>query len=113
MQLPHRPDHFATLYKTPGGQDLWQRLQNPEIVRIMSVASFLRRPAVEALSPYLHKEFGHDMQSKLMRQIVGHMVRQILENRGLQLDRNNVWIKRPGNMFYSGPAYSAPDDVVT
>ncbi len=113
MLVPYRPDHFAKTYKTHNGPSIWQWLHTPEVVQIMEVASYLRRPAVEALSPYLIAQFGARMRSNSMKQMVGHMVRQVLEQRGYRLDRSNMRIRRPGNIFFSGSAYVAPDYELT
>jgi len=79
----------------------------------MEVASYLRRPAVEALSPHLLARFGTLIRSNTMKQMIGHMVRQVLEGRGYRLDRNNVRIRRPDNIFFSGSAYIAPTYALT
>lgn len=107
--VPYRPHHFAKTYKAQNGHAIWQWLHDPKILQIMEVASYLRRPAVEALSPHLLAQFGARMRSQNMKQMVGHMVRQVLEQHGYRLDRNNMRIRRPDNIFYSGSAYVAPD----
>ncbi len=109
MPTPYRPDHFARLAATPLGQALWHWLHEPAHVQVMEVASYLRRPAVEALSPYLVADFGPNIGQNTTKQMIGHMIRQVLEHRGYHLDRNNVRIKRPGNVFFSGSAYRLPD----
>lgn len=111
MMKPYRPDQFATLAATPLGQQLWQWLHDPAHVQIMEVASYLRRPAVEALSPFLVAAFGPEIGRRTTKQMIGHMIRQVLEHRGYHLDRNNVRIHRPGNVFFSGSAYRLPEPM--
>ena len=105
MPAAYRPDHFKHHYATPLGRALWDWLHHPDTLQIMEVASYLRRPAVEALSPYAEARFGAELRRKSTRQMIGHMVRQVLEAKGYHLDRNNVRIRRPGNMFFSGSSY--------
>jgi hypothetical protein len=43
--------------------------------------------------------------------MIGHMVRQIMEERGYRLDRSGVRIRRRNNIFFSGSRYLAPDSA--
>ncbi len=104
----YRPDKFEGLYREQRGPELWAFLHEPESILRMEVASQLGRPAVEALSPALSSRFGARVASKPIRQMIGHMVRQVLETRGYLLDRNNVRIARLGNLFFSGSRYLDP-----
>lgn len=113
MLAPYRPDHFAKTYKTQDGPSIWRWLHEPDVLQVMEVASYLRRPAVEALSPYLVAQFGAHMRSHTIKQMVGHMVRQVLEQRGYRLDRSNIRIRRPDNIFFSGSAYVVPAYALT
>lgn len=101
----YRPDKFASAYQTFEGERLWRWLNHPRQVEAMETASYLRRPAIEALSPRLHATFGTLVGSLAVRQMVGHMVRQVMENRGHMVDRANVRIATPGNIFHYGTAY--------
>ena len=105
MLPAYRPDQFETLYHREAGPDLWAFMQDPETVLRMEVASYLCRPAVEPLSPTLLARFGQTVRRKEIKQMIGHMARQVLEHRGYQLDRSGVKIRKPGNIFYSGSKY--------
>lgn len=102
---PYRPDKFANTFDHLDGQSLWVWLHQDHIILIMETACFLRRPAIEALSPLLKKQCPKVVKSVKLRQMIGHMVRQILEYRGYHLDRSNVRIKQKGNLFHFGSAY--------
>jgi hypothetical protein len=102
----YRTDKFEKTYHTSNGSDLWEWLNREAIVAIMETASYLRRPAIEPLSPLLAGAFGEALHSVKVRQMIGHMTRQVLEARGYHLDRANVRISRPGNVFHFGSAYS-------
>ncbi len=101
----YRPDKFANTFKDEGGQALWDFLNEPDIRLRMTTASYLGRPAVEPLSPALLQRFGPSIKRVRLKQMIGHMVRQVLEARGYRLDRSNVKIARVGNMFASGSRY--------
>lgn len=103
--MAYRPDRFAATYRQYDGERLWRWLNQPRQIEIMETASYLRRPAVEALSPHLQQAFGTLIGALVVRQMVGHMVRQIMESRGHAVDRANVRIATPGNMFHRGTAF--------
>ena len=66
----------------------------------------LSRPAAEPLSPGLHAKFGDPVAVDRIKQMTGHMIRQLLENRGYRLDQSGVRITRKGNIFSSATRYS-------
>ncbi len=101
----YRPDKFANTFKNEAGQALWDFLNEPDNVLRMVTASYLGRPAVEPLSPALLQRFGPSIKRVRLKQMIGHMVRQVLEARGYRLDRSTVKITRVGNMFASGSRY--------
>lgn len=103
--LPYRPDKFATAFNEMNGAAFWAWLHQDHIILMMETACYLRRPAIEAISPTLKVAFPQVRGSVKLRQMVGHMVRQILEERGYHLDRANVRIKHGGNLFNFGSAY--------
>ena len=102
---PYRPDKFATTFETMKGADFWAWLHQDHIVLMMETACYLRRPSIEAISPTLQVAFPQMRRSVKLRQMIGHMVRQILEQLGYHLDRANVRIKHGGNLFTFGSAY--------
>jgi len=101
----YRPDKFANTFKDEGGQALWDFLNEPENLIRMQTASYLSRPAVEPLSPMLLRRFGPSVKRDRIKQMIGHMARQVMEARGYSLDRSNVKIRRIGNIFASASRY--------
>ncbi len=102
---PYRPDKFAHTYLIYDGHQFWTWLHQANILLIMETASYLRRPAIEGISPLLEEAFPNMLHRVKLRQMIGHMVRQILEARGYHLDRANVRIRLSGNVFRYGSAY--------
>lgn len=105
--MPYYPEHFSSTYEKGGGPDLWEFLNSPDNVVRMETATYLSRPAVEPLSPKLFERFGEHVQADRIKQMIGHMVRQIMEGRGYHIDRNGVRITRSGNIFTRGTRYIA------
>jgi hypothetical protein len=101
----YRPDKFARTYAVHNGAAIWKWLHQSQTILIMETACYLRRPAVEALSPALEKHFPKVLTSTKLRQMIGHMVRQILQARGHHLDRANVRIRQKKCSFHFGSAY--------
>ena len=104
--LTYRPDQFDRTFALQNGPKIWKWLQSDEVIAKMETASYLRRPAIEPLSPVLKQQFGDQIHFLKTRQMIGHMVRQIMESRGFHLSRANVRISRKGNVFGFGSAYT-------
>lgn len=98
---------FRELANSPLGQGLWAFLNERDNLIRMETATYLERPAVEPLSSGLLQRFGDEARPDRVKQMIGRMVRQILEPRGYRIDRQNVRIPAPANMFASGTRYIA------
>ena len=71
----------------------------------METASDLQRPAVEPLSEVLLKRFGAKVKDDRTKQMIGHMVRQIMESLNYEHFSNNIKI-RFGSVFSRASRYS-------
>jgi hypothetical protein len=96
---------FRELADTQMGRDLWAFLNEQDNIIRMETATYLERPAVEPLSPGLLTRFGAGVRQDRTKQMIGRMVRQIIEPRGYRIDQQNVRISREDNMFASGTRY--------
>lgn len=102
--MRYEPQQFADLYEQEIGTRLWQFLNARDNVVRMETATFLARPAVEPLSPFLLSEFGEKVREHRVKQMIGHMVRQVMAARGYEIDRGGMRIARI-NLFTSGTRY--------
>jgi hypothetical protein len=76
---------------------LWALLDTEEMLTRMTTATDLERPAVEALArPLLDELDPTVLDSPRVRQMLGDMVRELLEQYGFEIERQNVRITRPG-----------------
>jgi hypothetical protein len=82
---------------------LWAFLTRPDNIVRMETATSLDRAAVEALSGPLIAEFGIEIDQREVKQVIGHMVKQIMESLGYEAERT-LRITRPG-LFTSGLAF--------
>ena len=104
--LEYNPRNFSDLYETKLGREIWHFMRRSDNVIRMATASFLRRPAVEPLSPGLLEEFGPEVGEDRLKQMIGHMARQVMEAIDYQIEqpRRSIRITRE-NLFSSGARY--------
>jgi hypothetical protein len=107
MTLKYNPNRFSSTFENEGGEGIWEFLNQPDNIIRMETATFLVRTAAEPLSPYLLAKFGDGIRTPRLKQMIGHMIRQIMESRGYHVDRNNVRITTTDNMFTSATRYMA------
>ncbi len=98
------PGRFTDIADTPLGRALWAFLNDRDNILRMETASELRRPAVEPLAPRLVERFGDDVRAHRVKQMIGHMTRQVMRRRGFALDRQGVRV-RTGDLFSRGSCY--------
>nr|WP_306263365.1 hypothetical protein [Pararhizobium sp. IMCC3301] len=103
---PYNPDRFNSTYETKNGEEIWAFLNEHDNIIRMETATYLARPAVEPLSPKLKAKFGDDITEDRVKQMIGHMVRQIMEKRGYHHDQNAVRISRALNIFTRASRYA-------
>jgi hypothetical protein len=89
----YSPEKFASLYASDLGRRVWAFLCRPELVACLETACELSKPAVEGIEEQLLEEFREDILADRVKQMVGHMVRQILEQRDWVLDQNDVKVQ--------------------
>jgi len=94
--LKYIPDKFATHYNSNKvWKELWKFLNEKESIIRMQTASDLNRPALEGINELLESQFGeyyprsNSNKGKFvkLKQMTGHMIRQIMEH------NNYIWFK--------------------
>ena len=103
--MNYRTDKFEALYHGQNGQQLWDFLREHDSLLRMESATYLGRPAVEALSRDFKRSFPSLAAQHRGRQMMGHMVRQVMEADGYRLMRSNVKIKTPDSIFRRGSVF--------
>jgi len=101
--LTYVPANFKELGEGIVGHALWQWLRRDDNVIRMETASYLERAAVEPLGPILLQEFGEEVAEDRIKQMIGHMVRQILEELGYELVQKGTTVSK--GMFTTGARY--------
>ena len=90
--ISYQPGSFADVFNTSLGISLWEFLCQSENLLRMETATYLHRPAAEVIAPSLILAFGKEAFTDRVKQMVGNMVRQIMESLGYVVDRQNVRI---------------------
>jgi len=102
---------FSTEYSTEEGSQLWVLLSDEESAIRFDAATYLKKPALQALEERILQEFRNSkniVRSDRYKQMMGRMTRQIMESRGYVLDRSGVVIK-DGKLFKSAARYKKYD----
>lgn len=107
----YNPGVFASLFNSELGQSLWSFLNQPDTIVQLETATALDRPAVEAIEEPLLEKFGAAVLEDRVKQMIGHMVRQIMEHRGYVIGVQNTKITN-GAPFSRATKYRLPDDMV-
>lgn len=81
---------FQALAASSLGQALWAFLNEAETRLRLRTASDLGRPALEAVEEPLLERFGIEVLDDRVKQMIGHMTRQVMEQEGYVVDAQNV-----------------------
>ncbi len=95
---------FLEIASTPLGSALWGFLQEKEMLIRLETATYLKRPALEAVQEQLLERFGDEIRGDRWKQMIGRMTRQVMEAHGYLLDQTGVRIGG-GGLFTSAARY--------
>lgn len=109
--FPYIPGNFSTLAASPLGIELWTFLNRPDSRLRMCTASDLGRPALEAIEELLLQEFNDKVLDDRVKQMIGHMTRQVMENEGYVIDAKDVKMTG-GAPFVRATRYKRPEAMV-
>lgn len=99
--------NFSDLAESDLGKRLWAFMNERETVVRMEAATYLSRPALEVVQPYLIERFGNEVSNEnndRIKQMIGKMARQVMEHHGYQLDQMGVRLRR-NELFLSAARY--------
>lgn len=98
---------FQSLADTDLGRRLWRFLNEELTVARLETATDLAKPAVMGIEEQLLRRFGDAVVHDRTKQMIGHMVRQVMETRGYRIERRNVSLGSA--LFSKGTRYGRPD----
>ena len=100
----YEPEQFRDIAESLLGEQLWAFLNEEPNVQRMILASEFRATAVDGVAEPLEEKFGSEIAPDRVKQCIGHMIRQILGARGLQIDAQGVRV-RQGTNFSKATRY--------
>ncbi|WP_157692231.1 hypothetical protein [Burkholderia pseudomallei] len=109
--LSYVPGVYEALAATELGKRIWIFLNESENRLRMRTASDLGRPALEALEEPLLERFRQDVLPDRVKQMIGHMARQVMEAEGYVIDAQHVKLTG-GAPFSRATRYKRPNAVV-
>ena len=105
---------FQGVIDTNLGRKILAFMNEEKSIVMLETATYLGRPAIEALVPSLEARFGNELKGiadnsnnpenidfDRLKQAIGHMVRVIMEEHGYVIDQNNVKIPDTRNTLFS------------
>lgn len=105
---------FIDLYKTPQAQKIWSFLNSPLALNRMQAVSDVNKPALLGIEQYLIENHGvpervtvtesDKSQFDRLKQMLGAMVRQVMEANDYRLQSSNVKVPS-SRLFYSASMY--------
>ncbi|MCL1095856.1 hypothetical protein [Shewanella kaireitica] len=116
LDINYLPSPALTqLAKTPEAEELWKFLCSPENQIRMETATFLRKPALEPLSPHLRESFDFfrvESADKATfdryKQLAGSMTKQVMAALGYEHEKGSVTVQR-GDVFKTASRYKLAD----
>ncbi|MCB1657953.1 MAG: hypothetical protein KDI39_06970 [Pseudomonadales bacterium] len=109
---------FSDIYQSSKGQEIWDFLNEAISINRMAAVSDVGKPALLAIESLLIKKGfiserdsvsgEHKAQFDRLKQMLGAMVRQVMENNGYQLHSNNVKVPN-SKVFYSASSYKSKE----
>ncbi len=110
MSLQYVPEHFSNVFQTELGGRIWSFLCEPDTVIRLETATALQRPAVEGIEEQLLELFAAQVLEDRVKQMIGHMTRQVMESRGFVVDQQDVRLTN-GAPFSRATRYVRRDEL--
>ena len=101
--MEYDPWKFEKLAKSDLGKQLWNFLIEHDNIIRMRTATELKKPAVKALSNHLIERFGEQVREMRVKQMIGHMVKQIMNKKKYVVDQKDVLVN--DGLFYKASRY--------
>ncbi len=101
--MKYDPWKFIKLAESKLGKQLWDFLNEHDNLIRMETATELKKPAVRALTIHLLSRFGEQVREMRVKQMIGHMVKQIMDKRGFEVDQRDVLVN--DGLFHKASRY--------
>ena len=102
----YRPGPFNPLSETAQGKELWHLINEDRMVALMAAATDKGQCAVVGIEKPLLECFEMEMADDQVRHMIEHMVDQVMEHKGYEIERRNVTVS--SSTFSSGTLHARP-----
>ncbi|HIQ33074.1 MULTISPECIES: hypothetical protein [Acinetobacter] len=122
MMTEFNSKNFVELYQTLQGQELWRFLNTEKAIIQMKTASDLNKPALLGIEKDLLRSGLMQTKEQIeslgidgkiydrTKQMLGAMVRQIMESEGYKLHSKNMRVVTSSKIFYAATLYREIED---
>lgn len=100
------PRNFIGLNRKPICKKIWDFLNEHDNIVKMKAACYFKKPAAQIMSEGLLEKFGEAIRDDQIKQLIGSMIRQILENEGYEHEKHGMKINDEDNIFTKASRYS-------
>jgi hypothetical protein len=104
MKMTYEPGTFKDVFETPMGHDVWDFLTTEKSICKLTLTSDLDYPAVEGIGDDLFNHFDKAIREDRYKQMIGHMIRQILEKNGYNHVKHSIKCSKQ-KLFSNGSKY--------
>jgi hypothetical protein len=80
--LKYEPRQFRDVWTRASSKRMWKYLTSHDALIRMDVAVEIKRAPYEGVASPFESEFGHLLDDQRVKQMVGHMIRQIMTFHG-------------------------------
>jgi hypothetical protein len=98
---------FGAFGQSRAARSLWKFLNQPDQVVRLEVASELGHAALDGVVVDLERKFHKSLRNKRTKQMVGAMIKRVLESRGWRVGKKGVRV-RLGRRFSVAVRYHKP-----
>lgn len=98
---------FGAFGQSRVARSLWRFLNKPDQVVRLEVASELGHAALDGVIVDLERKFNRSLRGKRTKQMVGAMIKRVLESRGWRIGKTGIRV-RLGRRFTVAARYHKP-----
>lgn len=109
--MDYQAGSFSDVYNTELGKDVWDYLNDDRIKSKMQLATDLGFPAVEGVGNDLFYKFPSVYRNDRYKQMIGHMIKQIMESLGYSHYKKNIKCTKQ-RLYSNGSVYQKIDSKV-
>jgi hypothetical protein len=109
--LKYEPRQFRNVWTRASSKRMWKYLNIHESLVRMDTAVEIKRTPYEGVAIPFEAEFARFLKNQRIKQMVGHMIRQIMTHHGYRYAGNKKLRKPVRGLFTTGCKFVKPQDL--